>query len=112
VTAYASSHPWEDWAETASHYFHIVDTVETAGSFGISLRPRHPDAQAMTADPRNLDDPHAEFDRILEHWLPLTYALNELNRGTGIPDLYPFVLSVPAIEKLRFVHNVLRSRDK
>ncbi len=111
VTPYASSHPWEDWAETAAHYFHIVDTVETAGSFGISLRPRHPDARAMTADPRNFGNSHPEFDRILEHWLPLTYALNELNRGVGIPDLYPFVLSAPAIEKLRFVHDVLRSRE-
>ncbi len=109
VTAYASAHPWEDWAETAAHYFHIVDMVETAGSFGVSLRPRHPDAKAMTADPRNVQQSDTQFDRMLEHWLPLTYALNELNRGMGVPDLYPFVLSLTAIEKLRFVHDVLTS---
>jgi len=29
------------------------------------------------------------------------------NRGMGLPDLYPFVLSAPAIQKLHFVHEVL-----
>src|ERR1700733_11416100 len=29
VTAYASSHPWEDWAETWAHYLHIIDTLGT-----------------------------------------------------------------------------------
>ena len=53
ISAYASAHPWEDWAETWAHYFHIVDTVETAASFGITLSPTHPDAKAMTADPNN-----------------------------------------------------------
>jgi hypothetical protein len=112
VSAYASAHPWEDWAETAAHYFHIVDMIETAGSFGISLRPRHPDAKAMTADPRNVESVQTEFSNILEHWLPLTYAMNELNRGMGLADLYPFVLSVAAIEKLRFVHDLMRSPAK
>jgi len=112
VSAYASAHPWEDWAETAAHYFHIVDSVETAGSFGLSLRPRHPDAKAMTADPQNVESVQTQFSNILEHWLPLTYALNELNRGMGHADLYPFVLSINAIEKLRFVHDIMRSSAK
>ncbi len=107
VSAYATAHPWEDWAETSAHYFHMLDTVETAASFGVALRPKHPDAKAMTADPRTLASGDGSFDRLLQNWLPLTYALNELNRGMGLPDLYPFVLSAPAIEKLRFVHEVL-----
>ena len=84
--------------------------AETAASFGVALKPQHPDARAMTADPRSVSEWDAGFDRILENWLPLTYALNELNRGMGLPDLYPFVLSAPAIEKLRFVHEVLNVR--
>ena len=40
---YATTHPWEDFAETWAHYLHIVDTLETAGAFGISLKPRHVD---------------------------------------------------------------------
>jgi hypothetical protein len=64
----------------------------------------------MTADPGSGPRWDTGFDRILQNWLPLTYALNELNRGMGLPDLYPFVLSAPAIEKLRFVHEVLNVR--
>ena len=30
VSAYATSHPWEDWAETWAHYLHMVDLLETA----------------------------------------------------------------------------------
>jgi hypothetical protein len=107
VTSYASSHPWEDWAETWAHYLHIVDTLETAGSFGISLRPRHTQAATMRAEPQKIRD-FSDFDEILRNWLPLTHALNELNRGMGLADLYPFVLSQPAVEKLRFVHRVLQ----
>jgi hypothetical protein len=47
------------------------------------------------------------FGAILENWIPLTYALNSLNRGMGLADLYPFVLSQPAVEKLEFVHHVV-----
>lgn len=108
ITAYASAHPWEDWAETWAHYLHIVDTVETAASFGITLNPTHPDAKAMTADPTQVAEPSTTLDKVLEHWLPLTYALNALNRGMGLPDLYPFVLLGPAIEKLQFVHEVVQ----
>jgi len=112
VTAYAAAHPWEDWAETSAHYFHIVDTVETAGSFGLALKPRHPDAKSMTADPKSVANLDSPFDRILGNWFPLTYALNELNRGMGLPDLYPFVLSNAAIEKLRFVHEIFHNRAR
>jgi len=40
VSAYATSHPWEDWAETWAHYLHMVDTLETARSLGLALRPK------------------------------------------------------------------------
>ena len=33
--------------------------------------------------------------------------LNNLNRGMGMQDAYPFVLPTPAIEKLRFIHEVI-----
>lgn len=107
VSAYGSAHPWEDWAETWAHYLHIVDTIETAAGFGLTLRPRHPSADVMTADPKQAAGEKASFDVILEAWFPLTYALNSLNRGMGLSDLYPFVLSKAAIEKLRFIHEVV-----
>jgi hypothetical protein len=106
VSAYASMHPWEDWAETFAHYLHIVDTLETARTYGLALRPRAasgahlPD---MTA--RRLD--FDEFGDLIDAWFPLTNALNSLNRSMGLPDVYPFVLSPAAITKLRCVHEII-----
>ena len=109
ISAYASAHPWEDWAETWAHYFHIMDMVETAGSFGMILKPHHPAADSMTTDPRNDFDANTSIDSILGHWFPLTYALNSLNRGMGLSDAYPFALSNKVIDKLRLIHEVIQS---
>lgn len=100
VTAYASLHPWEDWAETWAHYLHIVDTTETAASFGLAL---HHSGTAAEPKPGSLDD----FDALLANWQPLTCALNSINRSMGLSDLYPFVITPPVIEKLRFVHDLI-----
>ena len=45
------------------------------------------------------------FEEMLDDWLPLTYALNAVNRSMGRDDLYPFTLAPPVIEKLDFVHD-------
>ncbi len=106
ISAYASAHPWEDWAETWAHYLHMVDTLETAAACGLSLKPLRPDEPSLAARaPIGIDTP---FDVLIDNWFPLTYALNNLNRGLGLPDGYPFVLSQPAITKLRFVHETVR----
>ena len=109
VSSYASSHPWEDWAETWAHYLHIMDTMETAYQFGIQIAPPqggHPSlVTKITLDPYL----HTNFDEILNQYLPLTFAANNLNRSMGQPDLYPFVI-VPAVrEKLRFIHHLLQN---
>ena len=107
VSAYASAHPWEDWAETWAHYLHMVDTLETAAACGLSLQPHRLDEPAVDrVEPR---DPSTgiDFDRLLENWFPVTYVINNLNRGLGVPDGYPFVLSTPALDKLRFVHRLV-----
>jgi hypothetical protein len=108
VTAYASAHAWEDFAETWAHYFHMIDTLETAAAFGVRLRPKtaRADGLATTID----FDPHtAEMDRIIDAWLPLTFAVNSINRSMGQPDLYPFVTPPPVICKLAYVHNRIHS---
>jgi hypothetical protein len=43
-------------------------------------------------------------------WIPLTFALNSLNRTMGREDLYPFILSPLVIEKLGFVHDLVPGR--
>ena len=40
-------------------------------------------------------------------WFSVTYMLNNLNRGLGSPDSYPFLLSDAVIQKLRFVHDTI-----
>jgi hypothetical protein len=110
VTAYASAHAWEDFAETWAHYFHMVDTLETAAAFGIRLRPQV--AKGAGLDAVVDFDPHtADLDRIVDTWLPLTFAVNSINRSMGQPDLYPFVLPLPVIWKLAFVHDRIRAVD-
>jgi hypothetical protein len=49
-----------------------------------------------------------DFDTILNAWLPFTFAMNSINRAMGTRDLYPFVLSPAVIEKLRFIHQLVR----
>ncbi len=108
VSSYASTHPWEDWAETWAHYFHMVDTLETASAFGMRVRPRVTKGADLSAA---MDfDPHsANMDRIIDSWLPLTFAVNSINRSMGIADLYPFVLPPPVIVKLSFIHDRIHS---
>ena len=107
ASAYASSHPWEDWAETWAHYLHMFDALETAAACGLSLKPRRTDEPALASVPAVAGRRRQPFDLVIDRWFPLTYALNNLNRGLGLPDGYPFVLSTPAIDKLRFVHDVI-----
>ncbi|HEX5909856.1 MAG TPA: putative zinc-binding metallopeptidase [Thermoleophilaceae bacterium] len=104
VSAYATMHPWEDWAETFAHYLHIADTVQTALAYGVRVEGP-PGLAPMPPD-------EGEFSTILASWLPLTYALNALNRSMGAEDLYPFVLVPPVIEKLEFVHQCVVGYSK
>ena len=111
VSQYASKHPWEDWAETWAHYLHIIDTLEMASAFGIRVKPRLVNEETLTAD-IDLDPYRAEasMTEIIDAWLPLTFAMNSLNRAMGNPDLYPFVLSHAVVHKLGFVHDVVHGR--
>jgi hypothetical protein len=105
VSAYASAHPWEDWAETWAHYLHMFDTIETAAACGVSLRPKRRDEPSLPKVPDTSRT--IQFGSLIDSWFPLTYVLNNLNRGLGLADAYPFVLSTPVVEKLRFVHDVI-----
>jgi hypothetical protein len=107
ISEYASTHPWEDWAETWAHYLHIMDTLETADAFGISVAPRiasksdHANT-VIKATPYQQPD----FQQLLDMWLPLTFAMNSLNRSMGNHDLYPFVIQPKVVAKLSFIHKV------
>lgn len=109
VSNYATAHPWEDWAETWAHYLHMVDTLETSGAFGLHLTPGETTKGKLRMkvdfDPYTHDD----FSALVNAWIPLTHALNSLNRSMGQPDFYPFVLPAAVQEKLAFVHRIVRA---
>ncbi len=107
ISAYAAVHPWEDWAESWAHFLLIADTLETAGAAGLSLNPTRADEPALAPPEDPLAPQPTPFERMIEDWLPLTYVLNSLNRGLGLPDGYPFVLTPPILDKLRFIHETI-----
>ncbi len=105
ISYYATTHPWEDFAECFAHVLHIVDSLETAHIYGIALAPLS--HQEMTAyanfDPYTVLD----FNRIADVWIPLSVALNSIHHAMGERDLYPFILT-PAIKaKLKYVHSLI-----
>ena len=110
VSAYASSHPWEDFAECFAHYIHIVDSLETARAFGIAAKP--PEHLAMAA---SIDfDPYQanSAEQLVSTWVPLSIAINSIQRSMGQSDSYPFVLSSPVIVKLEYLHRLVQKFEQ
>ena len=91
ISAYASAHPLEDWAECFAHYLHVIDTLETASQ-------RH--MLVSTGE--------ESFDELLTLWDGFAVTLNELNRSLGLRDAYPFVVTPVVADKLRFVHAAIQ----
>lgn len=111
ITSYASMHPWEDWAESWAHYLHVVDSLETAIGFGLSG-----DDIEIECEPFSLDDLYDPVDRdakrvlaLVNAWMDLVTALNEVARSLGQPDFYPFVMSRTVLRKLHFIHLVVKA---
>jgi hypothetical protein len=103
VSAYATMHPWEDWAETFAHYLHLRDALQTAAAQG--LRVDGPDIAVTDVAPLSAEPiVEASFRELLDAWLPLAYALNAMSRSLGARDVYPFVITRPVQAKLAFVH--------
>ncbi len=111
VSAYASVHPWEDWAECWAHYLHMRDTVDTALSFGLSAESAQLEFTPFTLDALyEPEHPGAQvFLDFLNQWTRLTTLLNEMSRAMGQPDFYPFVLPREVVAKLHFIHLVVIS---
>jgi hypothetical protein len=99
VSAYATTHPWEDFAETFAHYLHIVDTLATLHEAGLG---RITQGAAVTVDPYT-----AEFAHLGTAWIAMAFKLNEVSRSMGQRDLYPFSLSPGVMLKLDFVHRLI-----
>lgn len=110
VSAYATAHPWEDWAETWAHYLHMVDLLETAESYKTEVTVPGPHDAPRYAMVNPFGKPAPDFDQMLSSWVPLTLLLNSLTRSLGQLDAYPFALSAGAQQKLRFVHSLVHGQ--
>lgn len=106
ISRYATAHPWEDWAETWSHYLHIGDALETAADAQLTLHNA-----GKRVKPRVLTGQRGGprlRSQLIAEWLPLSVFLNSAARSLGEPDFYPFALPDPVIDKLEFIHRVAR----
>lgn len=110
ISSYATVHPWEDFAETWAHYIHIVDSLETAAAYGLSITA--PPVGSAGAGVAIQFDPYhaAEATDLIAAWGPLTVMLNSINRSMGLRDFYPFVMSGPVMTKLSFIHNLVQGK--
>jgi hypothetical protein len=106
ISAYASAHPWEDFAECWAHYLHMVDGLETAAAWGLRLDQAVPEGATLIALPV---DPAADSieSPLIEQWLPVSQFSNAMNRSLGLHDSYPFVVPAPVVAKLNFIHRVV-----
>lgn len=91
ISAYASAHPMEDWAETWAHYMLMAETLETAQAYHLI------DSNYF----------HDDFNVWSREWMQLVLVMNALSRSTGNSDAYPFVIPAQAREKLNFIHQLL-----
>lgn len=109
ISAYASSHPWEDWAECWAHYLHIVDALDTASFWQVRLvAPASGDISELPV--RATPAMSSSFrTQLYKQWMPLSQCLNSMGRSLGEPDFYPFVMPDPVLDKLAFIHARLRS---
>jgi hypothetical protein len=108
ISAYATSHPWEDWAESWAHFMHVQDTLEMANDFALVGKSVRLDPNAAARKLRSSGE-QITFEGIIQEWSDLTIALNCINRCMGISDVYPFVLSSASIKKLGFIFEVISS---
>jgi hypothetical protein len=109
VSAYATSHPWEDWAETWAHYLHMVDLLETAAGFNTRITLPGESDEELEELTNPFEGGSPDFGELVDQWVPITLLVNSLNRSLGQGDAYPFALSRGALGKLRFVHDVIHA---
>ena len=113
ISAYASSHPWEDWAETWAHYLHLADSLATAVAYGLDAEDLETESEPFTLgdlyDPSDVTAEHFLF--LINSWVEMVTVLNELARSLGQRDFYPFVMSRTVVRKLHFIDLVVRGRQ-
>ena len=91
ISGYASTHPWEDFAESFATYLDMVSVLDTAKNMGLGC-----------------PEIDAEFERMVEYYRDLGIVLNEMNRAMGLIDLVPEVFTPPTLKKIAFVSDLVQ----
>ena len=94
ISAYATMHPWEDFAETFAAYLDMVSVLDTATNVTSVV-----DTDVKTSN----------FDTMLLQYGKIGVMLNEMNRTLGLLDYVPDVLTLPVAAKMKYIHELLRS---
>lgn len=94
ISAYATMHPWEDFAETWATYLDMISGLDTAHHMGFG--GEH-------------DPVHADLDQMVARYQQLGIALNEINRSMGLLDVVPEVFVPLVVEKLRYIHRLIQA---
>jgi hypothetical protein len=92
VSAYATAHPWEDFAETWGFYLDMLAVVTTM----------HHHLPVLVIDPWTLP-----IDMLAKTYQQLGVFFNEVNRTMGLKDLVPEVISAEVVKKLAFIDSLV-----
>ena len=93
ISAYASSHPWEDFAETFGLYLDMISVLDTATNLFKSINAN---LRSRSVSP------------LIERFHEVGILVNEFNRTMGLLDLVPEVIVTPVITKLEFIHSLVK----
>lgn len=94
ISAYSTMHSWEDFAESFAAYLDMISVVDVAFHSN----------ELHAIDPTN-----ASFAEISKQYSTLGVMLNEMNRAMGLIDLVPEVLTGKILEKIEFIHTLMRN---
>jgi hypothetical protein len=97
ISAYASAHPWEDFAETFALYLDMAAVLDTASHLFKSIKANF---RSRSVKP------------LVERFQEIGILENEFNRTMGLIDLVPEVIVTPVVVKLQFIHDLVRSAGK
>lgn len=94
ISAYATMHPWEDFAETWNAYLDMISILDTSEN-----------AHLLQMEENILEE--SVFHTMQALYLDIGMRVNEINRAMGLKDLLPEVFSAPVLEKMRFIHRII-----
>lgn len=89
ISAYASMHPWEDFAESFVYYLDMRSVLLTASHF-----------QLISSNQ------YESLPEMVDQYRQVGLVVNELNRDMGLLDLVPKLIAPPIRRKVEFIHRL------